>query len=505
VAGDVWVVMSLNCPLSSVESGTRACRWRVCGWFSATLLLCQCAASSTNRHGEGDGAVDPSKWSHVRHVLRSTVFAAAKAPVTTVRMGVAMLGERGYSLLKGNVPLPRGMARLDTRAAPPGSEAFDALLDGAGFPARTCGRMELFVDGSRFFPAFLKAVKEARKQVDVQFFLFDNDDHAIQVADALRAKSREVPLRLLIDGLGTDMSHLKAPETPPPAGFRPPRNLVRYLERGSGVKVRCISDPFFVVDHTKLQVIDERQAFIGGMNIGREYASEWHDMMVRLEGPVVAHLQRGFDRAWEGEGWGHGWDPRKLLDRDRPVVEDFDPVKDCPPGQYPLRVLRTDALGAKRDILRATVLAIRCAKKRIWIQSPYYTADDITEELTAAAARGVDVRVIIPTRSDFEVMEANNHVTARDLMAGGVRVFQYPKMTHLKATLCDDWGLIGSANYDMLSLRLNRELNVAVTAPAAVRELARRVFLTDFRASREVKAKDLTKGGILEELLGDQL
>jgi cardiolipin synthase len=171
-----------------------------------------------------------------------------------------------------------------------------------------------------------------------------------------------------------------------------------------------------------------------------------------------------------------------------------------------LRILRTDPAEGRHEILDASLLAIRGARKRIWIQNPYFANDDLALAVEAAARRGVDVRVIIPKGGDSTLMDAGNLSTARGLILAGAKVYRYPKMTHLKVMICDDWASVGSANFDTLSMRINRELNLAFSDRTVVQELVRSVFLPDLRQSRRVYLKE-TEGiaNIMAETIADQL
>jgi cardiolipin synthase len=307
-----------------------------------------------------------------------------------------------------------------------------------------------------------------------------------------------VPVRVLFDDLGTTFSHITPPDTLGPRGFTPPSDMERYLREGSEVEVRRTLNPWLTSDHTKLMVFDERTAVLGGMNIGREYYSEWHDLMVRVEGPVVGSLAREFRRTWRKAGpWGDIALLRSpaILRRPKPSF-----------GGIPLRVLRTDPAEGRQEILDASLLAIRGARERVWIETPYFANDDIALAVESAARRGVDVRVIIPSRGDSKFMETGNLATANGLIHAGAKVFKYPKMTHMKVMLCDDWACVGSANLDTLSLRINRELNLAFSDGSAIRDLERRVFLPDFRKSKRVRIEE-TEALVnrLSEALADQL
>jgi cardiolipin synthase len=152
------------------------------------------------------------------------------------------------------------------------------------------------------------------------------------------------------------------------------------------------------------------------------------------------------------------------------------------------------------------LLAIRCAKKRILIENPYFASDEILAAVRAAAMRGVDVRVVLPAEGDSRIMDAGNLATARVLIWAGAKVYRYPRMTHLKAMVCDDWATTGSANLDTLSMRINRELNIAFSDKAEVERLIAAVFTPDIARSRRIlieETKD-TKTD-LAEIIADQL
>jgi cardiolipin synthase len=169
-------------------------------------------------------------------------------------------------------------------------------------------------------------------------------------------------------------------------------------------------------------------------------------------------------------------------------------------------MLRTDTAGARHEIVRAFRSAIAGAKKRIWVESPYLAEDGVIGDLVEAARRGVQVRVIIPGRNDSTMMDKVNLQSARDLIKGGASVYAYPGMTHLKVSICDGWAMFGSANCDTLSLRMNRELNLASSSPKLVRDLESQIFRRDFRVSRPVtEAMANAQASPLAKIAGNQL
>jgi cardiolipin synthase len=428
--------------------------------------------------------------------LRATAVSTVRQPYTTVRTGLAVLWHRPLGIVSGNVPLPKDL--LPQPPEVPGTEEFERLLDQKRLPHRESGKLTWLVDGPGFFPEFDRQLAAAKQSVRLQFFIYDNDDVAVKYADRLKAKAETVPVHVLFDDLGSTFAHTAAPETPRPDGFSPPADIASYLTKGSKVQVRRSLNPWLVCDHTKLLVFDHRVAMLGGMNMGREYYSEWHDLMVKVEGPVVASLSREFSRAWRKAG---PWGDLAMLRRPR-IFEPPAPVN----GGIPLRVLRTDAAAGQDQVLKATLLGIRAARKRVWIENPYFADDDIAREVAAAARRGVDVRVILPARGDSTIMDAGNLGTSRGLIEAGAKVYRYPRMTHMKVILCDGWAQVGSANLDMLSMRINRELNLAFSDPAAIRELERKVFQPDFRASQHIRHEETTVPvAPIAEAVADQL
>lgn len=468
---------------------------------AACLLFASCGSLQSNaersveRRPQASGSVTGSGQLAVS-AFRSTTLAALRQPVTTVRTGLAVMWHRPREVVSGNLPL-----EIELKPPPkeiPGTEDFERLLDREGMPPRESGTVEWLVDGPGFFPELDRQLAAAKQSVDLQLFIFDNDDIAVRYADRLKRRAEEVPVRILFDDLGSSFAHTAAPETPGPRGFEPPADIARYLKQDSKLQVRRTLNPWLVCDHTKLLVFDRRTAILGGMNMGREYYSEWHDLMAKVEGPVVGSLSREFSRAWRKSGpWGDLALLRKPAFFRRPAAVD---------GGVPLRLLRTDAARGQTQILDATLLAIRAARQRVWIENPYFAHDDIAQAVVAAARRGVDVRVVIPARGDSTIMDAGNLATARAIIEAGGKVYRYPRMTHMKVMIADGWGCAGSANLDTLSLRINRELNLAFSDRATLRRLEEQVFLPDFRNSKRLAVKDVSSPvAPLAEAIADQL
>jgi cardiolipin synthase len=353
-------------------------------------------------------------------------------------------------------------------------DAWEEHLDRIAGTATT-GTVKFLVDGPEFFPRFLQAINEAEESIDIRTYIFDNDDYAVKVADLLKERSEEIDVRVLLDGIGAIIGTRVDPDEIS-EDFTPPLEIRSYLRNGSNVKVRTSGNPFLTGDHTKTLIFDGELAFLGGMNIGREYRFEWHDLMMEVTGPVVEVLQNDSDLAWAKASWlgDLSMFGRFLFPRPGRAGE----------AGVPLRVLTTKDHDSQ--LYRAQLAAIRRSESYIYIQNPYFSDDAILFELAKARRRGVDVRVILPNEGNHEAHNYSNQIAINAMLRHGIRVYSYPGMSHVKAAIYDGWACFGSANFDKLSLQINEELNLGTSDPSIVDELLTRVFDPDFSISEEI-------------------
>lgn len=374
-------------------------------------------------------------------------------------------------------------------------DAFEARLDRITGTRQDKGRIRFLVDGGEYFGRLMESIENARESVDIRTYIFDNDDFAVAMADELRRRSRDVRVRIMLDSIGNMLATQADPESLPD-DYKHPLSMHAYIERDSDVRVRNMTNPWFTGDHTKTTIIDGKTAFVGGMNIGREYRYEWHDMMMEVTGPVVDQLQFESDKAWSRGGlFGDFANAARFL-RGKHERADRD--------GYPVRILQTRNFNSQ--IHRAQIAAIQNAKRRILIENAYFSDDRTIYELAKARRRGVDVRVIIPSRGNHGPLNASNKITINTLLKHGIRVYAYPGMSHIKAALYDGWMCVGSANFDKLSLKVNKELNLATSDPETVSALLRKVFIPDLLASQEItRPLDVTPATHLIEIAVDEL
>ena len=336
--------------------------------------------------------------------------------------------------------------------------------------------VKLLIDGEKFFNDFIETAKQAIHSIFIQTYIFKTDTFSMEIISLLRESSKNIDVRVLIDYFGS-LSNSKANQDPIVKDYKKPKDIVDSLKEDSNIKVRMHPDTWLVSDHRKIFLIDRKKAYVGGMNIANEYRYTWHDLMVSLEGPVVSPIVKLFYKSWSFAGLGGDFAVayRSLFTKSkRKENKATDDMID-------VRLLFTDS--TDYQIYEAQLEAIRRAKRRIYIENPYFTEKTLVEELVAAKERGVDVKVIFPAVNDMVLYDKINLKIANYFIEKGVEVYLYPKMTHVKAAVYDNWACLGSANFNKLSMFKNREINIAFYDESLVNELIENLFMVDFEVS----------------------
>ena len=380
-------------------------------------------------------------------------------------------------------------------AEPMDLDAWERKLDEMVSRDASSGEISFLVDGEAYYDRLTSVIHTAQNSIDIRTYIFDNDDVAIELADLLRLKSEDADVRIMVDGMA-DLFASRLDSESMPADTQLPPSISRYITYESKVKFRKQSNPWFTGDHAKLTIIDEDIAFIGGMNIGREYRHDWHDLMMEVRGPVVEQLQYEFDQSWAKSG---------ILGEFSWLAGAFDgPAKAQSRPAHPIRILSTSVHNS--ELYNVQLAAIRNARRHIFIENTYFSDDKILFELSAARRRGVDVRVVLASRGDSAMLDLSNQTAINTMLRNGIRVYRYPGMTHVKAAVFDGWACLGSANFDKLSLQVNKELNLGTSDPATVDKLLAELFYPDFEISEELfETLPLGARHHLAELIADQL
>ncbi len=416
--------------------------------------------------------------------IKSHIFAIIKAPFTSLHR---LFSTATYSVFAGLSPRIEDLKEippLNKSGEMMDIKAFEKVLDFNISDEKYKGRAKILIDGDAFFPDFIEKAKIADKSIDVRVYIFKTDPYSLTLADLLRSKSNEgVKVRVLTDEINTVLNWTKDPEQIYSRDYVMP-SIKKYLKDSSEVKFRTILNTWANVDHRKAIIIDSNLAYMGGMNFGEEYRYFWHDMMLLLEGPVVAKLEEDFNQTWTFAGAGGDFAAagRAVFERSP------DYTKGVEPDMFDMRPLYTKPTSA--EIFNAQIEAIKRAKSRVYIENPYFSDVRIIQELINARGRGVDVRIILPMDNDVGMMSGNNMVKANILFKNGITVYFYPRMSHIKAGIFDNWACVGSANFDKLSLYISNEMNFGISDPGFVEALHTQLFQKDFEES-EIMDKEL--------------
>lgn len=341
-------------------------------------------------------------------------------------------------------------------------------------------------NGEQAYPSMLAAIADARHSVHLSTYIFDGDTTGRRFVTAMKnAAARGVEVRVIVDGLGEKYS----------------LPTVRTLLRDSGVKiVRFL--PFRqggrlnLRNHRKILVVDGREGFTGGMNIGDRHLVERvgppapvKDLHFRVQGPVVAELQKIFLEDWFFVT-GEFLDDRRF----------FPPLS--PGGTAQMRAIGDGPDKDLRKLHWIILGALSCAKHRVWIMTPYLIPDrSMIAALATTAMRGVDVSIILPGENNLPYVHWANRSYLWELLECGIRVYyQPPPFVHSKLFLVDGaWSLIGSANLDPRSLRLNFELDMEVY-DRGVSVILENYFSRALSGSREVTLAEVDGRPLPEKL-----
>lgn len=338
----------------------------------------------------------------------------------------------------------------------------ERLLRALGLPGATDGnRVKYCSRNEDAATELLALIRGARERLLLSVFSFEADDIGRQLIDAMAERARAgVAVRMLLDSYGSKELPAASLRALVAAGGRVARHR-RLFEGGT------LRGAFNYRNHRKIVVADGRIAWVGGRNIARKYlsssadGSHWVDLTLVVEGAVAAVLESVFRSDW-------------LTASGETLRESGRAELQCD-GASTLQVLASGP-DLPDDTLHAMLLAgILGAQQRIWIVSPYFAPDDaIQSVLRLACRRGVDVRIIVPRRSNMWLADRVRGSYLTELAALGAAVRLYvPTVVHAKLLVLDQRvALVGSANFDMRSLFTNHEVAVVMYSAADVAAVA---------------------------------
>lgn len=349
----------------------------------------------------------------------------------------------------------------------------------------------LFFDGDAFFSDAIAAINSAENSIELESYIFSNDTLGEAVAAALCAAARRgVNVRVLVDGIGSPDWEARWGNDFRESGAccrtfhkLPWRSMwteigsSNRLEEGWLDRLRNLNRR----NHRKLFLVDSKVAWVGSMNVSsvhlRSVMGEktWRDTGLRVKGEAVELLSLAFERSWLP------WRKRGGL-RKKAL------------WRYPSNVVRLNSSSRlRRRNYRDLVKRLRSAKERIWLTTPYFVPNgELLEALSAAAAQGADVRILVPILSDVFFMPWVTAAFVFGLTKAGARIYRYrPSVLHAKTLLIDDWATVGSSNFNHRSLFHDLEVDVVLTKGETRKQLAD-MFENDLALSDEFTEKDWT-------------
>ncbi len=332
------------------------------------------------------------------------------------------------------------------------SELIDATC---GIPMSSARDIDILASGGATLEALLREIGQARQHVHLKYYIFEPDQTGTRLLRALAEKaSAGLPVRLLVDAIGS--ARLLA---------RRHRGLLDALRAAGGeiavfhpTRIDRLRPLVNLRTHRKIVVVDGRVGFVGGINVTDDEneqvrgALAYRDTHLLVRGGAVRWLQYVFLKDWHyAEGPAPG------------ATEDLLP--DEAPGPLPVQIVTSGPDSDTEAIHRAMIDALGLARERVWLSTPYFVPTEAAlAALTNAALRGVQIKLIVPERSDSLIVSAAARSYFQELQDAGVLLFEYRgRMFHAKTLVVDQlYGMVGSANFDNRSFRLNFEVAAVV-------------------------------------------
>jgi len=348
-------------------------------------------------------------------------------------------------------------------------------LEHSVFPP-TSGNVVELLDSKDAFDIMERDIRAAKHHVHALFYIWKNDATGKRFRDTLiDAAQRGCEVRVLCDAIGSPVMAT--------AFSRPLRKAGARVERFLPPTLLTATPRLNFRNHRKILVVDGTTGFIGGFNIGDEYRNDWRDLGVRIGGPAVDQLQEIF-----ADDWYYASDEDLA---DTGYFGRWTRTKDGHGTACAAVASGPDTLTA--PIHDALFMAMNEAKERLFLMTPYFIPTrSIMAAMRAAVYRGVDVRLMVPARSDVSLVRHASRSYYPELLEVGARIYEYqPTMLHAKVALFDDeLVMVGSANVDNRSFKLNFEAICFIGGRKLNREVSE-VFFKDLEQCEEISARDI--------------
>lgn len=364
---------------------------------------------------------------------------------------------------------------------------------------------KLFIDGDDYFADIVARIKSAQESIEVEAYIFRNDEFGLRIVDELCAAARRgLQVRVLVDGVGS-LGWTSYAEQFGQAGVKfriyHPVNLSKFasmlLPLGKREKfIKSLRD-FNRRNHRKVWIIDRKIAWAGGINIAsyhlHEYAGQeaWRDTAVRIEGDAISDLIKEFERVWLTAEKRFDIKSRFILRRSRLLFRNL--------------VRLNASWRIRRQNYRELKARIRRANSRVWLTQSYFVPQSsMLKALRRAIRRGTDVRILVPGKSDLFFMPALSGIFEYMLARDGARIYRFDskRVLHAKTCIIDDWVTVGSTNFNHRSILHDLEVDIVLTHDETIKQLSDQ-FLLDITQSEPVSSEKKNWGQWRDMIIGN--
>lgn len=367
------------------------------------------------------------------------------------------------------------------------------LVKSVGLEKLTTNSFQLLTNGEEKFPEVLASLEQATHHIHMEYYAWENDVRGNQIKEVLVRKAKEgVAVRVLYDDFASRVIR---------------NNIARELTEAGAevypvikVKIHKLANRLNHRDHRKVIIIDGHTGFIGGINISDRYDNSidtglyWRDTHLKITGPGVMNLQRHFAVNW------NFCQPEHVELHELVLPERPDPGPDSLKGLS--QILAGGPFYSQPNIMLGYSKLFSLARKKLYITNPYFIPNEtINDSLKKAALSGIDVRVLLPARSDSMLVGAAARFYFLDLLRAGVKFYMYNKgFIHAKTVVVDGFAsVVGTANMDIRSFDLNFEIMCLVYGDDFGAQLEEK-FLEDLKDSDEITLSEWLGQGRLRFL-----
>ena len=358
------------------------------------------------------------------------------------------------------------------------AELASMVVKDLGSPLTRNNKIKVLVNGEKKFPELLKAIREAKHHIHIEYYIYEYDEIGTEIIELLIEKATEgVKVRFIYDDFGSPSIKKKTEERMRKAGAEVhPFHKVRFYLLANRINYR---------NHRKIVVIDGKTAFVGGINVSDKYINKdktklfWRDTHIRIDGPAVYYLQYLFIADWNF-CCPHALKPKDLY---FPPATAIAAEQDCF-----VQITASGPDSVLPSVLYSVLQAIYLAKKEILITTPYFIpGDSIMDALSVAALSGLSVKLLVPGTADSKIVNAASKSNYNDLLTAGVEIYLYNKgFVHAKTMVTDGMlTMVGTANMDNRSFLLNFEVNALIYDKKIAGQM-RKHFFEDLEDAKKI-------------------